>query len=395
MAKNEFKFSDHSLRKLQPISGKKRSYVYDTKTDGLRIAITSKGTLTFQFQTWDSTRKRPATKTLGKYPTLPLNMAREKTINLMAAVQNGLDIEKEAQQIRAEHTFTVMFDKWLEEFAKPHKKSWEEDQRRYKLYLEKPFGNKKLSWFTTSIIRQWHNNITLMKKQKSTDDSTISPATANRALALASTIFSQMRPEVPNPCRGVKKFKEKSRDRFLQPEELTRFFSALDDINTSTLLRDYVLISLLTGARRGNVLAMCWSEISFDRQIWTIPGEKSKNSSTMTIPLINDVVPILKRRLEESTSAFVFPGKGKTGHYQEPRKAWLSLLKRAEITDLRLHDLRRTMGSYQTMTGSSTAVVGKTLGHKSQAATAVYARMNLDPVRDSMEIAAHAMLKKQ
>ena len=76
---------------------------------------------------------------------------------------------------------------------------------------------------------------------------------------------------------------------------------------------------------------------------------------------------------------------------EEPKKAWSTLLKKAKLADMRLHDLRRTMGSYQTMSGASTTIVGKTLGHKSQAATAVYARMNLDPVRASMEAAVDMM----
>ena len=77
---------------------------------------------------------------------------------------------------------------------------------------------------------------------------------------------------------------------------------------------------------------------------------------------------------------------------EEPKGAWKTLLKRAELENVRLHDLRRTMGSYQTMTGASLTVVGKTLGHKSQQATAVYARLNLDPVRASMEAAVDMMM---
>ena len=89
---------------------------------------------------------------------------------------------------------------------------------------------------------------------------------------------------------------------------------------------------------------------------------------------------------------FVFPGSGKTGHIIEPKKSWATLLDRAGLKDVRLHDLRRTMGSYQTITGASTAIVGKTLGHKNHEATQVYARLNLDPVRASMEKAVDLMM---
>lgn len=67
------------------------------------------------------------------------------------------------------------------------------------------------------------------------------------------------------------------------------------------------------------------------------------------------------------------------------RDAWATLLKRAGVADFRLHDLRRTLGSWQTITGASTAVVGKSLGHRSTQATAVYSRMHLGPVREHRE----------
>ena len=72
--------------------------------------------------------------------------------------------------------------------------------------------------------------------------------------------------------------------------------------------------------------------------------------------------------------------------------AWKTLLKNADLRDVRLHDLRRTLGSYQTIGGTSLTIVGKTLGHKSHDATQIYAKLNLDPVRDSMEKAVGLML---
>ena len=89
----------------------------------------------------------------------------------------------------------------------------------------------------------------------------------------------------------------------------------------------------------------------------------------------------------------MFPGDGKHGHYHDPRKGWLRILKRAGIENLRLHDLRRTLGSWQAKTGASLVVIGKSLGHKSPQATAVYARLDLDPVRKSMETATAAILQ--
>ena len=76
----------------------------------------------------------------------------------------------------------------------------------------------------------------------------------------------------------------------------------------------------------------------------------------------------------------------------EPKTAWKRIIARAGIKDLRIHDLRRTLGSWQAAAGSSLPIIGKSLGHKSLGATQIYARLNLDPVRASVNKATEAML---
>lgn len=88
---------------------------------------------------------------------------------------------------------------------------------------------------------------------------------------------------------------------------------------------------------------------------------------------------------------WVFPSHGRTGLLVEPKRGWAALLERAGIEDLRLHDLRRTLGSWMIDTGASLAVIGKTLGHKSPSATAVYARLSMQSIRDAKARAVEAL----
>ncbi len=389
MAAKKENFTDERLRKIKHDGSKKRLIYFDNDQKGLALQITPAGTKTFQFRKWDEKRGETKILTIGKYPSVSIKKARNEAKILIADMIGGIDVVAEAKSVKHEDTFDNVFKRWLEQYAKGHKRSWKEDERRYALYMKKPLGNKRLSWFNTSRLNKWHNNIPTLPKQRG--KGTITPSTANRALALLNTIFNTMLPKSENPCKGVRKFPEESRDRFLQPEELQRFFQALTLEDTPVILRDYVLMSLYTGGRRANVLSMQWKEISFHRLVWTIPAAKSKNAAPMDIPLVEEGIEILERRKQQTKSVFVFPGTGKTGHYSEPKRAWKTLLKNAKLEDVRLHDLRRTMGSWQTMTGASSTIVGKTLGHKSPEATAVYARLNLDPVRDSMEKAVAAM----
>ena len=99
-----------------------------------------------------------------------------------------------------------------------------------------------------------------------------------------------------------------------------------------------------------------------------------------------------ERLKSKGKSPFVFASaESKTGHLVEPKRAWATLLKRANIEDLRLHDLRRTLGSWQAATGANSYIIGKSLNHKSQSATAIYARLDTDPVRASINKATDAM----
>ena len=158
-------------------------------------------------------------------------------------------------------------------------------------------------------------------------------------------------------------------------------------------MRDYIMLSLLTGARRSNVLAMAWAEINLDRATWTIPGSKAKAKDNITVPLTTAAIEVLQARAEATgAQGWVFPGAGKTGHLVEPKKGWQRLLQRAGIEDLRLHDLRRSLASFQIDAGVSLAVIGKGLGHYSQQTTAVYARLAQDPVADAWQKGTDAIL---
>jgi integrase len=131
-----------------------------------------------------------------------------------------------------------------------------------------------------------------------------------------------MAPDLPNPCRTVKSFREQSRERFLEPDELKRLFEALWSAETLSLSRDYILLSLFTGARKSNVLGMRWMDIDFNAKRWTIPGKVFKNGDIMRVPLTDAAIEILKRRKAETSSIFVLESDlGSTGHYITPTKA--------------------------------------------------------------------------
>ena len=252
-------------------------------------------------------------------------------------------------------------------------------------------GKKKLSWFTPDRIRSWHQRLTTQPKQRGQDGATIATGTANRALALLKTVFNQAAPDRPNPCRNVRAFREVSRERFLAPDELRALYTALASPETPDDFRDYILLSLYSGARRNNILSMRWCDINLDDHLWTIPADQSKNGTILRVPLTAPAVEILEQRRAQGTSTFVFASTGKIGHYTEPKHARGALLKRAGIADCQLHDLRRTAASVMAAQGTSNHFIDKALGHQNPASTATYAQLSIDQVRDAMAGASKAM----
>jgi integrase len=191
--------------------------------------------------------------------------------------------------------------------------------------------------------------------------------------------------EGTNPAAGIQKFKEQKRDRFILHDELPKFMEALE-VEPNKDMRDFFLVCLYTGARCGNVLSMRWEDIDFSINEWRIPD--TKNGEPVRIPLIEEALEVLSNRLQLKKSApWVFPGSGKSGHLEEPKAAWKRILDRAGLKNLRIHDLRRTLASYQAIAGTSLLIIGKSLGHKSPQSTAIYARLSNDPVRASMKSA--------
>ncbi len=170
----------------------------------------------------------------------------------------------------------------MEGYAKLHKKSWKTDVSRFNSRLAH-WKDKKISQITKVDILKLHAD--MGSKNHKTG--------ANRIIALLSVMFNKAKEfglwDKPNPALGIQKFQEKSRDRFLQSEELPRFFVALAQEPNETI-RDCILLAILTGARRANLMAMKWDEISWDRAEWRIPA--TKNGDPQTVALSEEAVII-------------------------------------------------------------------------------------------------------
>lgn len=421
-----FAFTKERILALQPPARGQRVVVHDLKTRGLQLRVTPNGARTFSvFRRMKG--GAPERITLGRFPEMTIEQARLAAAVVNAKIEGGGNPAEVKRAHKAEPTFADLFREYLERHARHAKRTWREDEQRFDQYLAQPLGRKRLSAITREDIATVHSAITRAGR----------PVVANRVLALVSSIYGrgiQFGSVQANPAKGIARNRERSRDRFLQAAELPRFFRALAGEPNETI-RDYFLLALLTGARRQNVLSMRWRDIDLDAGEWCIPRTKNDTPQTVTLP--PEAVRVLEHRRPSGVAVgYVFPGPGSSGHLMEPKKGWRRLFERdelaqlierlsaarcafataegeslsqalgraraiadkhrisregARIEDLRVHDLRRTLGSWQAKTGASLSIIGKSLNHKSVNTTAIYARLDLDPVRASVTRAADAM----
>jgi integrase len=382
----KFKFSKTTVKAASAPTepGTRRTY-YDTLTPKLALRVTSSGHKSFYVIKRQGS-EQPWIK-LGSFPDMTVEQAQIEAAKVLGEYAKGANPAELKRTLKGELTFREAFEILMREKKKKDGRPLADKTKSdYQDVFEKhltPIQSKKLSAIESDQVQAIHNGVTK-----------IGSSQANKALAVISSVFSFMKKlkkfAGPNPAEGIQKNYEEQRDRFLSGEELVRFFAELDK-SSNVLLRDYFYIALLTGARRSNVSEMCWEDIDLKQGLWRL--KKTKNGTPQNVTLSPEASLVLQAlKASKGSSAFVFPGVGRTGHIVEPKSAWKDLLKRSEIKNLRIHDLRRTLGSWQANTGASLLIIAKSLNHLSLQSTEIYARLNLEPVRNAVNIATSAML---
>jgi len=374
----KFAFTEAAVKALSP-PDTGRVYHKDTRLPGLQVCVTSAGTKTYYFV--KRIGGKPARVRLGAVGQLSVEKARKAAATVTGEVAAGRDPQQANRARRHELTMGDLLAYW-KEYAQAHKKSWREDDRICKRHFEK-WSGRKLSSIKRAEVQKMH----LQLKESA------GPYMANRVHELLRAMYNRAKDDLgytgDNPAIGIKRFREVKRDRFLHGDELKAFFEALE-AEPDITLRNFFWLSLLTGARQGNVQAMRWDEIDWQAALWRIP--ETKSGLPVVVPLTATALQVLVLQREISGSPeWVFPSR-RGGHIAEPKFAWARIVKRAGLSDVRPHDLRRSLGSWMAMTGAGLPVVGKMLGHSQPSTTAIYARLAVDPVRQAAEMATAAML---
>jgi integrase len=414
-AMERMKITKRSVLALKPAAA---PYMVDDDTlDGFSIRVTPDGSKTFYVYyrvKGLGTRRRPA---LGKFDerTFTVENARDKAEDFIFQAKNGKDPSAEIQEARKIETFQEFAETYmLDAAARVKPRTLEENQRRLDLHLLPALGSKKLSAITRNDVARLHQRFaekkTVERKGKlrgedskdgkSYERTTGGPTLANKSLALLKSMFSTAErwgaiPEGANPCRHIRPYKEKPRERYLTPDELNKLAEAINGIEAGEKASPWAIeairLLMLTGARRDEILTLQWSFVDAEARVLRLPDSKT---GAKVIHLNSAALEVMTRlaQIREEGNPYVIVGHKRGERLVNITKPWYRVRTAAELTDLRLHDLRHVYAGMGAALGLGLPVVGKLLGHSQPRTTARYANLSPDPVAAANERIGEALV---
>ena len=375
-----------ALIKRLPLPARGSIKTYDAgMPKGFGICITANGARSFilRYRVRGSGRERCIT--IGAFPNWQVTAARARAKELKQLIDVGGDPLADIESERTAKTVADLIDRFeLEHLPRLRASSREDYTRMLNKHIRPHFGqHRKVSEVDFAEVDALHRKINAAGHLHR----------ANRVIAVLSKMFSlsirwQMRAD--NPVKHIERKREHPRRRYLLGDELQRLTKALTeypDQQAANIIR----LLLLTGARRGEVLSMRWADVDLGEGNWSKPPSSTKQNQAHQVPLNAPARQLLSEILERQTEGrgsaptFVFPSSAASGHITNLKRPWRQICRSAEITGLRIHDLRHSYASELVSGGATLPLIGALLGHSNPATTARYSHLFDSPLRAATE----------
>lgn len=358
-----------------------RCVLWDDEVPGFGLRIYPGGRKSFLLSYRVLGRKRLIT--LGTYGVLTVEQARANARAALAKVETGdADPLADRQRARQGETIEDLCSAYMERHGNA-KRSASEDRRRIDKHILPAWGKRKAASITRADVARIHHRIGKTASYE-----------ANRVLSLLSKIFSLARvwgfvpDNQANPASDIDRFQEVKRDRWLTSEELPGLARAINEERNASA-RHALWLYLLTGCRKTELLKAMWADIDWQRGELRLPDTKAKR--VHYVPLSAPALALLREIPRIEGCPYILPGRPPSNpdqphhHLVNISKPWARVRAAAGAEDVRLHDLRRTVGSWLAQAGNSLHLIGRVLNHTSTATTAIYARFGEDTVRAALE----------
>jgi integrase len=327
--------------------------------------------------------------------------ARTRAKIVLGAVAHGHDPANQKTDERGTPTLAEMADRFMADHVRPKRKAATAEFYRDILdRIVKPaLGSTKADKLTRMQVGRLHSSLS------------DTPFQANRMLAVVGSMYAfagsaGIVSEGINPARGIDKFKESSRERFLTGDELERLGGAIREAETAGIpwtvdetkptakhvpkdkrstriapsAAAALRLLLFTGCRLREVLHLRWEHVDFERGCLFLPDSKTGRKTIILNAPAFAVLNALER-----IGPYVLPGDNPEQPRHDLKRPWDAVTKRAGLPGVRLHDLRHTYASFGAGGGLGLPIIGRLLGHAHTATTARYAHLDNDPLRSASE----------
>ena len=356
--------------------GAKDIILWDTDLKGFGCKVTPKSRRVYfvYYRTRDGRQRRP---TIGAHGAITCEQAREIARQWLGDAAAGADPSGQRQAKKGVPTVAEFAERYLAEHAEPHKRpsSIANDRRMLAQHILPALGRRKLSEVTRADVLKLHHALRH------------TPYEANRTLAVLSKLFNLaeawgLRPDGSNPCRHVKRYTEKNRERFLSPAELACLGGVIAEAERTQTESPSVIAAIrlliFTGARLSEILTLRWEHVDLDNACLQLPDSKTGRKVIYLSPPAKKVLAGIERK---NGNANVIIGQKPEAHLVNLEKPWRRIRKRAKLDDVRLHDLRHSYASVGAALNMGLPVIGALLGHTQAATTQRYAHLQGDPLR--------------
>ncbi|MEP4246523.1 tyrosine-type recombinase/integrase [Tateyamaria sp.] len=343
----------------------------DVKGFGVRIYPSGKRSYVIQYRAGKRTRRM----TLGQHGPLTTDDARKLAKLQLGCVARGEDPSAERQHRQQAPTITALCDRFLREYVAHHCKprTYESYEGILRIHVKPKLGAYLIADVKRSDVAALHLGMTY------------APYQANRVLMVLSKMFNMaedwgLREEGTNPTRRIKKYREQERKRYLSDEEQYRlgreFDAALADGSESTYVVAAFKLLMLTGCRRNEIATLKWRSVHYNHL--DLPDSKT---GRRRIPLPRAAYDILMSLPRREGNPYVILGLTADGHLTDLERPWFRIRTRANLADVRIHDLRHTYASVAMQNGTDPFTLKEILGHKNLSTTLRYAHLSDDTVQ--------------
>jgi integrase len=384
-----------------PSTGELR--VWDTDLKGFFLRVYPSGRRVYAIKYRAGALQRIYTIGVHGSPLTP-EQARKAAENALDRIRHGHDPATEKKAAREALTVAALIDRYLEDgpATKPAKRAstWSIDASNLNRHVRPLLGRKVANTVTKADAAKATRDITEGKtradektKPRGRARITGGEGTARRTRTTTAAMFAwgiEHGLVRNNPFAGVRLTAAPVRDRFLSREEAGRFLDALSELQNSGAVSDTfadaLRLLLLTGARKTEVLGLRWPEVDFDRRVLVLPPARTKaggQTGARRVILSPPALEIVGKRRPDGETEFVFPAARGQGHAVGLRRVFVAVCAKAELRNVRIHDLRHSFASFAVADGASLFLVSKLLGHASARTSERYSHLSADPLQEA------------